>query len=192
MFCRHRGAAVRSAWGRAWAARRTERVPVLKFFGLSLNGHLHLPSGVEQWLPTRQEQAWVGNNLAQGRRRFLRARAQNGTRHSLLSQFNFSFSQPASPYYEECVCVYIYICVGSSMILNRCRYAFVFPCPVTIAVKFCVRFNFIFSLSSTCTCGKAVQTTDHLIFECETLTKEREKLKTTALQKDKWPINKKN
>ena len=42
----------------------------------------------------------------------------------------------------------------------------------------------------TCTCGKAVQTTDHLIFECETLTKERKKLKTTALQKNKWPINK--
>ena len=35
------------------------------------------------------------------------------------------------------------------MILNRRRYAFVFPCPVTIAVKFCVRFNFIFSLSPT-------------------------------------------
>ena len=33
----------------------------------------------------------------------------------------------------------------------------------------------------TCTCGKAVQTTDHLIFECE--TKEREKLKTTALKR---------
>jgi len=43
----------------------------------------------------------------------------------------------------------------------------------------------------TCTCGKAVQTTDHIIFECETLTKGREKLKKTALQKDKWPINKK-
>jgi hypothetical protein len=25
----------------------------------------------------------------------------------------------------------------------------------------------------TCTCGKAVQTTDHLIFECEILTEER-------------------
>ena len=35
----------------------------------------------------------------------------------------------------------------------------------------------------TCTCRKAVQTTDHLIFECETLTKERKKLKITALQK---------
>jgi hypothetical protein len=43
----------------------------------------------------------------------------------------------------------------------------------------------------TCTCGKAAQTTDHLIFECETLTKERKKLKTTAIQNDKWPINKK-
>ena len=43
----------------------------------------------------------------------------------------------------------------------------------------------------TCTCGKAVQTTDHLIFECETLTKDRKKLKATALQKDKWSINKK-
>jgi predicted hotdog family 3-hydroxylacyl-ACP dehydratase len=35
----------------------------------------------------------------------------------------------------------------------------------------------------TCTCGKAVQTTDHLIYECETLTNERKKLKATALQK---------
>jgi hypothetical protein len=42
----------------------------------------------------------------------------------------------------------------------------------------------------TCTCGKAVQKTDHLIFECETLTEERKNLKTTALQKGKWPINK--
>jgi hypothetical protein len=33
---------------------------------------------------------------------------------------------------------------------------------------------------------------DHLIFECETLTKEREKLKTTALQKGNRPTNKKD
>jgi len=44
----------------------------------------------------------------------------------------------------------------------------------------------------TCTCGKAVQTTDHLIFECETLTKEREKLKTTALKKTNGRPTKKN
>jgi hypothetical protein len=43
----------------------------------------------------------------------------------------------------------------------------------------------------TCTCGKAVQTTDHLIFECETLTEERKNLKTAALQKGKWPIKRK-
>ena len=36
------------------------------------------------------------------------------------------------------------------------------------------------------------QTTDHIIYECETLTKEREKLKTTALQKGSWPTNKKD
>jgi hypothetical protein len=42
----------------------------------------------------------------------------------------------------------------------------------------------------TCPCGIAEQTTDHLIFECETLTKEREKLKTTALKKGNWPTNK--
>jgi hypothetical protein len=38
---------------------------------------------------------------------------------------------------------------------------------------------------------KTLQTTDHLIFECETLTEERKNLKITALQKGKWPINKK-
>jgi predicted hotdog family 3-hydroxylacyl-ACP dehydratase len=42
----------------------------------------------------------------------------------------------------------------------------------------------------TSTCGKAVQTTDHLIFECETVTEERKRLKTTALQEGNWPINK--
>jgi hypothetical protein len=44
----------------------------------------------------------------------------------------------------------------------------------------------------TCTCRKAVQTTDHLIFECETPTKARKRLKTTALQEGNWPINKKD
>ena len=42
----------------------------------------------------------------------------------------------------------------------------------------------------TCPCGTAEQTTDHVIFECETLTKEREMLKTTALQKGSWPTKK--
>jgi len=44
----------------------------------------------------------------------------------------------------------------------------------------------------TCPCGTAEQTTDHLIFECEAITKERERLKTTALQNGNWPTNKKD
>jgi len=35
----------------------------------------------------------------------------------------------------------------------------------------------------TCPCGTAEQTMDHVIYECEKLTKQREKLKTTTLQK---------
>jgi hypothetical protein len=44
----------------------------------------------------------------------------------------------------------------------------------------------------TCPCGKEDQTTDHLIFECELLTKERDRLKSTVIQTDNWPINKKD
>jgi hypothetical protein len=42
----------------------------------------------------------------------------------------------------------------------------------------------------TCPCGTAEQTTYHVIFDCAMLTKEREKLKTSAQQKDRWPTNK--
>ena len=47
--------------------------------------------------------------------------------------------------------VYILVAVsaGVFIILKRCKYEFVFPWPVTIAVKFCVRFMFMFSLSLT-------------------------------------------
>ena len=44
----------------------------------------------------------------------------------------------------------------------------------------------------TCPCGTAEQTTEQVIYECEMSTKEREKLKTTALQKRSWPKNKKD
>jgi len=44
----------------------------------------------------------------------------------------------------------------------------------------------------TCPCGTTEQTTDHLIFECETITKERERMKTTVLQNGSWPTNKKD
>jgi hypothetical protein len=42
----------------------------------------------------------------------------------------------------------------------------------------------------TCPCGTAEQTTDHIIFDCAMLTKDREKLKISAQQKDRWPTNK--
>ena len=38
---------------------------------------------------------------------------------------------------------------GASMILNLCRYEFMFPWYVTRVVKCCVGFIFIFSLSTT-------------------------------------------
>jgi len=44
----------------------------------------------------------------------------------------------------------------------------------------------------TCPCGTTEQTTDRLIFESETITKERERVKTTALQNGSWPTNKKD
>ena len=39
--------------------------------------------------------------------------------------------------------------VGCVMILKRCKYVFVFPFPVSMAAKFCVRFIFILIRSST-------------------------------------------
>lgn len=35
----------------------------------------------------------------------------------------------------------------------------------------------------TCPCGKGDQTTDHIIYACERLTKERDRLKKTAIRK---------
>src|SRR5215510_15212096 len=42
----------------------------------------------------------------------------------------------------------------------------------------------------TCPCGKGAQTTDHLIYTCEVLTKERDRLKKTTLRENRWPISK--
>jgi hypothetical protein len=42
----------------------------------------------------------------------------------------------------------------------------------------------------TCPCGKGDQTTDHLIFECELLTKDRDRLMSTVIQANKWPTTK--
>jgi hypothetical protein len=42
----------------------------------------------------------------------------------------------------------------------------------------------------TCPCGKGDQTTDHIIYACERLTKERDKLRKMATRTNKWPTNK--
>jgi hypothetical protein len=43
----------------------------------------------------------------------------------------------------------------------------------------------------TCSCGTKDQTVDHLLYECELLNKERDRLISTVLQTDVWPICKK-
>ena len=43
-----------------------------------------------------------------------------------------------------------------------------------------------------CPCGKGGQTTDHIIYACERLTKERDRLKKMAIRTNKWPINKRD
>jgi len=36
------------------------------------------------------------------------------------------------------------------------------------------------------------KTTDHIIYACERLTKERDRLKKKAIRTNKWPINKRD
>ena len=42
----------------------------------------------------------------------------------------------------------------------------------------------------SCPCGPQDQTTDHLLFECELLKKERNDLTTTILKKYVWSMSK--
>jgi len=42
----------------------------------------------------------------------------------------------------------------------------------------------------TCPCGTKDQTTDHLLFECKLLNKDRDSLISTVLKTDVWPISK--
>jgi hypothetical protein len=42
----------------------------------------------------------------------------------------------------------------------------------------------------TCPCGTTGQTIDHLIFQCELLGKERDKLILGVANTDNWPISK--
>jgi len=49
-----------------------------------------------------------------------------------------------------------------------------------------------FKISETplCPCGNQDQTTDHLLFECDFLRKERNNLSTTIRKTDVWPSSK--
>jgi hypothetical protein len=42
----------------------------------------------------------------------------------------------------------------------------------------------------TCSCGTKDQTIEHLLYECELLNKERDRLISTVLETDVWPISK--
>ena len=52
------------------------------------------------------------------------------------------------------------------------------------------RFNI--TEEPTCPCRKGNQTTDHIIYACERLTKERDRLSKTVIRTNKWPINKRD
>ena len=49
------------------------------------------------------------------------------------------------------------------------------------------RFNM--TEGPTCPCGKGNQTTDHIIYACEMLIKERDRRRKTVIRTNKWPIN---
>ena len=44
--------------------------------------------------------------------------------------------------------------------------------------------------SPTCPCGTTEQTIDHLLFQCELLGKERDKLILGVSKTDNWPLSK--
>jgi hypothetical protein len=52
--------------------------------------------------------------------------------------------------------------------------------------------RFQISEDSTCPCGKGEQTTDHIIYDCDRLTKERDKPKAAITKTNTWPTNKGN
>jgi hypothetical protein len=52
--------------------------------------------------------------------------------------------------------------------------------------------RFQISDDSACPCGKGEQTSDHIIYDCDRLTKERDKLKAAITKTNTWPTNKGN
>ena len=52
--------------------------------------------------------------------------------------------------------------------------------------------RFQISDDSTCPCGKGEQTTDHIIYECDRLIKEMDKLKAAITKTNTWSTDKQN
>jgi hypothetical protein len=44
--------------------------------------------------------------------------------------------------------------------------------------------------SPTCLCNKGEQTLDHVLYECDLVEQERERLKAAVLRTENWPISK--
>jgi len=44
--------------------------------------------------------------------------------------------------------------------------------------------------SSMCPCKTGEQTTDHILYDCELVKQERDKLKAEILRSENWPVSK--
>jgi len=52
--------------------------------------------------------------------------------------------------------------------------------------------RFHISGEQTCPCGKGDQTTDHIIYDCDRLKEERDRLRAAVNKTDDWPTSKQN
>jgi hypothetical protein len=52
--------------------------------------------------------------------------------------------------------------------------------------------RFYISGEQTCPCGKGDQTTEHIIYDCDRLKKERDRLRAAVNKTDDWPTRKRN
>ena len=51
-------------------------------------------------------------------------------------------------------------------------------------------YRFKISNTSTCPCGEAYQTTDHLLYKCDLLKTQRDTLRSTISKLEGWPTSK--
>jgi hypothetical protein len=52
--------------------------------------------------------------------------------------------------------------------------------------------RFYISGEQTCPCGKGDQTTEHIIYDCDRLKEERDRLRAAVNKADDWPTSKRN